>query len=70
MTDGNGLDDADGPSVGSVDVKVIGSEVLPTSTTWSVNLLMSLKQPADGDSRVKVFSSSFRDEQVSRGKKW
>ena len=68
-TNGNGPDDEDGPSVGFVDVKVTGSEVLLTSTTWSVNLSTSLTQPANGDSRVKVFSSSFRDEQVSRGKK-
>ena len=69
-TNGNGPDDADGPLVGFVDVKVTGSEVLPTSTTWSVNLSMSLTRPANGDSRVKVFSSSFGDKQVSRGKKW
>ena len=69
---GNGPDDIDGLSVGFVDVKVTGSEVLPTSTTWSVNLSMSLTRPTDGDSRVKVClvvrSGTNRFQEVRSGK--
>ena len=65
---GNGLGSEDGPSVSLAD-DVVGflEEDLSTSVTGSVSLLMSLRQLANRESRVRG-SSLSKDKKVSRAK--